>query len=212
MRNFDSSPPRQVPVEVELLLQLERLIPGIRLSTPLPFKLTSHPGVQWAWQRRISIWRGLLRGCLLCVHRLLVHWRHLRLMLHVIYWVHEVLLVGRDAMLHHVLLWVHMVRHLLRLLEGRTTRHTTCRRCCCLELTRRIHCRRWRLVTVWTIAIRFRTHMTHLRRTVRPVSILFHLLIVAQSIIGWKPGVGHARRRLGRVMVLRRPKLLLTAL
>lgn len=45
VRDLDPSPPRQVPVEVELLLQLERLVPGVSLPTPLPFKLTSHPRV-----------------------------------------------------------------------------------------------------------------------------------------------------------------------
>lgn len=54
--------------------------------------------------------------------------------------------------------------------------------------------------------------MTHLRWTVGPVAILFHLLVITQSIVGRKPGVRHARRWLRRVVVLRRPKLLVTTL
>lgn len=132
-------------------------------------------------------------------------------MLHVVHRVHEVLLVRRHAVLHHVLLRVHVVRHLLRLLQRRAARHATRRRRRRLELTRCVHRRRRRLVAVWTVPVRFRTHVPHLRRTVRPVAILFHLLIIAQSIIRWKPGVGHSGRRLRGVMVLRRPELLVAA-
>lgn len=140
-----------------------------------------------------------------------MHGRHLRLVLHVVHWVHEVLLV-RHAMLHHMLLRVHMVRHLLRLLQRRTARHAPrCRRRR-LQLTRRVHRWRWWLVTIRPISVCFRTHVSHLRRTVRPVAILLYLLVVPQSVIRWKPGVRHARRRLRGVVVLRRPKLLVAAL
>lgn len=56
------------------------------------------------------------------------------------------------------------------------------------------------------------THVPHLRWTVGPIAILFHLLVVTQSIVGWKPRVRHARCWLRGVMVLRRPELLVTAL
>lgn len=114
------------------------------------------------------------------MHGLLVHRRHLRLVLHVVHRVHEVLLVWRHAVLHHVLLRVHVVWHLLCLLQRWTAWHTTCRRCRRLQLTRRVHRRRRRLVTVWRAVPvrRFRTHMPHLGRTVRSVAVLLHLLVV----------------------------------
>lgn len=141
-------------------------------------KLTSHPGVKWARQRRIGVWRRLLRGRLLRVHRLLVHRRHLRLVLHVVHGVHEVLLVRGHPVLDHVLLRVHVVRHLLRLLQRRTPRHAPGRRRCRLQLTRGVHRGRRGLMPIRTVPVRLRTHMPHLRRTVRPVPVLFHLLVV----------------------------------
>lgn len=140
-----------------------------------------------------------------------MHGRHLRLMLHVVHRVHEMLLV-RHTMLHHVLLWVHVVRHLLRLLQRRTARHTPCRRCSCLQFTRSINRGRWGLVTIRSIPVRLRTHVPHLRRTIRSVAILLYLLVVAQPVIGRKPRVGHTRRRLCGVMVLGRPELLVAAI
>lgn len=171
-------------------------------------ELTAHPGIQWTWQRRVGVWRRLLGRGLLRVHRLLVHRRHLRLVLHVIHGVHEVLLV-RHPVRHHVLLGVHMVRHLLRLLQWRAAWHAAGRCCRCLQLARRIYRRRWRLVPVRPISIRFRPHMPHLGGTVWPVTILFHLLVVSQAIIGRKPWVG---RRLRGVVVLGRSQLLVAAL
>lgn len=38
MRDLDATPPRQIAIEVELLLQLQGLVPGVR--GPLPFRLT----------------------------------------------------------------------------------------------------------------------------------------------------------------------------
>lgn len=141
------------------------------------------------------------------MHRLLVHGRHLRLVLHVVHGVHEVLLVPRHPVLHHVLLRVHVVGHLLRLLERRAARHARGRR-------RRLQlagCVRWRrLVTVRTVPV-LRTHMTHLGRTVRPVTVLLHLRVVTQPVVRWKSRVGHPRRWLGRVVVLRWPELLVAA-
>lgn len=46
------------------------------------------------------------------MHGLLMHGRHLRLVLHVVHGVHKVLLM-RHTMLHHMLLWMHVMRHLL---------------------------------------------------------------------------------------------------
>lgn len=37
VRDLDPPSPRQVPVEVELLLQLKRLVPRVSLPSPLPF-------------------------------------------------------------------------------------------------------------------------------------------------------------------------------
>lgn len=56
------------------------------------------------------------------------------------------------------------------------------------------------------------THVPHLRRTVWPVAILLHLLVIPQPVVRRKPGVGHAGRRLRGVVVLRRPELLVAAL
>lgn len=140
-------------------------------------KLTSHPGIEWTRQRGVGIGRRLLRGRLLGVHGLLVHGRHLRLVLHVVHGVHKVLLM--HPVLHHMLLGVHMMRHLLRLLQRWTARHPTRRRRRRLQLTRRIHRRRRRLVPIRTVTVALRTHVTHLRRAVRPVAVLFHLLVVA---------------------------------
>lgn len=36
MRNLDPTSPREIPVEVKLLLQLERLVAGVRLPTASP--------------------------------------------------------------------------------------------------------------------------------------------------------------------------------
>jgi len=36
VRDLDPPPPGQVPVEVKLLLQLQRLVPGVRLPAPFP--------------------------------------------------------------------------------------------------------------------------------------------------------------------------------
>lgn len=47
------------------------------------------------------------------MHRLLMHRGHLRLMLHVVHRVHEMLLVWRYSVLDHMLLGVHMMGHLL---------------------------------------------------------------------------------------------------
>ena len=141
-----------------------------------------------------------------------MHGRHLRLVLHVVHGVHEVLLV-RHAVLHHVLLRVHVVGHLLRLLQRRTARHATRRRRRRLQLTRRVHRWRWWLVTVGPIPVcRLWTHVPHLRRTVRPIAILFHLLVIPQSVVRRKPGVGHAGCWLRGVVVLCRPELLVAAL
>lgn len=85
-------------------------------------KLTPHPWVQWTGKRRVRVRRGLLRRRLLRVHGLLVHGRHLRLVLHVVHRVHDVLLVRRHRVLAHVLLRVHVVGHLLRLLQGGAAR------------------------------------------------------------------------------------------
>lgn len=144
------------------------------------------------------------------MHGLLMHRRHLRLVLHVVHRVHEVLLV--HAVLHHMLLRVHVVRHLLRLFQRRTARHAACCRRRRLQLARRVNRRRWRLVPVRRpVPITLRTHMTHLRRTVRPVAVLFHLLIVPQPVVRRKPRVRHPGRGLRRVVVLRRPELLIAA-
>jgi hypothetical protein len=37
VRYLDPPPPGQVPVEMELLLQLQRLVTGVRLPTAFPF-------------------------------------------------------------------------------------------------------------------------------------------------------------------------------
>lgn len=34
MRDLDTAPPGKVPVKMELFLQLERLVAGVRLTTP----------------------------------------------------------------------------------------------------------------------------------------------------------------------------------
>lgn len=153
-----------------------------------------------------------MRRRLLCVHRLLMHRGHLRLVLHVVHWVHEVLLVRRHSVLGHVLLGVHMVRHLLRLLQGGTTGHSTRRGCCRLKLARRVNCRSRRLVPIRAVAVCFGSHVTHLRWAIWSVAILFHLLIISQSVVGWEPWVWHSGRRLRRVMVLCWPELLVASL
>ena len=51
MRDLDATPPRQVAVEVELLLELQRLVPGV--GRPLPFRLTVR--VHRAWKPNISV-------------------------------------------------------------------------------------------------------------------------------------------------------------
>lgn len=51
MRDLDATPPRQVAVEVELLLQLQRLVPGVR--RPLSFHLAIR--IHRACQTNISI-------------------------------------------------------------------------------------------------------------------------------------------------------------
>lgn len=42
MRDLDPTPPRQVAVEVELLLQLQRLVPGVRRPLPLRLAVRVH--------------------------------------------------------------------------------------------------------------------------------------------------------------------------
>lgn len=140
-----------------------------------------------------------------------MHRRHLRLVLHVVHGVHEVLLVWWHRVLWHVLLRVHMVRHLLRLFQGGTAWNSTRRRCCRLKLARRVNRRSRRLVTIGSVPICLGTHVPHLRWTIWPVAILFHLLIVTQSVVGWEPRVWHSGRRLRRVMVLCRPELLVAS-
>lgn len=45
VRDLDPSPPRQVPVEVELLLQLQRLVPRVGLSAPFPLWKQNETGL-----------------------------------------------------------------------------------------------------------------------------------------------------------------------
>ena len=46
--DLDAPPPRQIAVEVELLLQLQRLVAGVRGSGPFPVR----PGHVWSRQSR----------------------------------------------------------------------------------------------------------------------------------------------------------------
>lgn len=66
-------------------------------------------------------------------------------------------------------------------------------------------------MTVRTVAICFGAHVSHLRWAIRPIAILFHLLVVTQPIVGWEPWIGHTRRWLGGVMMLRWPELLVAS-
>lgn len=175
-------------------------------------KLTSHPGVERARQRCIGVRRRLLWR-LLRVHGLLVHGRHLRLVLHVVHWVHEVLLV--HTMLHHVLLGVHVVRHLLSLLQRgaarNAARHAARRSRRRLQFARRVYRGRRGLMSIRPVPVRLGTHVAHLSGTIGPVAVLLHLLVVAEPVVGRKPRVWHARCGLRGVVVLRRPQLLVAA-
>lgn len=59
MRDLYATPPRQVAVEVELLLQLQRLVPGVR--RPLSFHLAIR--VHRAYQTNISICYYMILIC-----------------------------------------------------------------------------------------------------------------------------------------------------
>lgn len=55
MRDLDATPPRQIAVEVELLFQLQGLVPGVR--GPLPFRLAI--GIHRTWKSKgLVIARG----------------------------------------------------------------------------------------------------------------------------------------------------------
>merc|ERR1719350_2654332 len=61
VRYLDSPPASEIPIEVKLLLELEGLVAGVRLSASLPLKLAAHPRVERG--RQGSLGSRLLGGC-----------------------------------------------------------------------------------------------------------------------------------------------------